>query len=105
MKTINEIKQWLLKNAVNEDGDLVLSDLDLSDFEGNVYIHGWKVKHSLDQSEQQVGGNLIQNYQVVDGDIYQNYQVVDGGIHQDHQIADGDIYQDRQIADDIIQDK
>ena len=35
MKNKEEIKEWLLKNAVDEDGDLNLSELDFSDFAGD----------------------------------------------------------------------
>lgn len=44
MKTKQEIRDWLLENAVGFSGNLDLSDLDLSDFDGNVYINYMKVK-------------------------------------------------------------
>ena len=58
MKTKTEIREWLLDNAVDEDGDLDLSGLDFSDFEVDVYIGNMKVQGSLDQCGQKVQGNL-----------------------------------------------
>lgn len=70
MKTIEEIKNWLLKNAVNDEGDLYLVGLDLSDFDGNVFISSMKVKNDLFQSFQIVGKNLYQTFQNVGEDFY-----------------------------------
>lgn len=70
MKDIVEIRDWLLENAVDEDGNLVLSDLDFSDFEGNVYIDDMKVKYYLSQSRHEVEGNLSQSYQKVKGNFH-----------------------------------
>ena len=67
MKTIEEIRDWLLANAVDNEGDLILSDLDLSDFDGDVYIDDMKVKKSLHQDCQKVGENLHQDCQKVGG--------------------------------------
>ena len=36
MKTSTEIRNWLLENAVDFDGDLMLHGLDFSDFKGDV---------------------------------------------------------------------
>lgn len=44
MLSKEEIKKWLLENCVNEYGKLDLSGLDFSDFDGDVYIFGMKVK-------------------------------------------------------------
>lgn len=65
MLTKQEIKDWLLKNAVNDEGDLDLADLDFSDFDGDVLIYNMKVKKSLQQSFQIVGENLYQDFQRV----------------------------------------
>ena len=78
MKTIKEIKEWLLKNAVNAYGTLDLSELDLSDFEGNVKLSSMKVKGDLDQSNQEVKGNLWQSDQKVKGILFQRDQKVEG---------------------------
>ena len=43
-KSKKEIRDWLLENCVDENGDLALMYLDFSDFEGNVYISYMKVK-------------------------------------------------------------
>ena len=93
MKTIKEIKNWLLENAVDHSGDLDLSDLDLSDFNGNVYINHMKVKRSLYQDYQKVGENLFQNVQKVGKDLFQNNQDVDGSLHQYYQKIGGSLHQ------------
>lgn len=63
MLSKEEIKKWLLENCVDEDGDLDLTDLDFSDFGGNVYISGMKVAKSLYQNCQEVGCVLLQDCQ------------------------------------------
>ena len=83
MKTKEEIKQWLLENCVDEDGDLDLSNLDFSDFDGNVNIYNMIVKGNLNQSGQVVYGDLWQRCQIVKGDLYQDSQSVDGNLYQD----------------------
>lgn len=45
--TKEEIRDWLLKNCVDEKGDLNLRDLDFSDFDGNVDISFMSVKKTL----------------------------------------------------------
>ena len=70
MKTIEEIRDWLLENAVDEDGDLNLSRLDFSDFNGDVFIEYMKVKKSLYQDYQEVGESLCQGHQKVGKDFY-----------------------------------
>lgn len=70
MKKIQEIRDWLLENAVDEEGDLYLIGLDFSDFDGDVYICNMKVKNDLYQNFQIVGKSLIQNYQKVGKDFY-----------------------------------
>lgn len=73
MLSKEEIKKWMLKNCINENGDLDLSCLDFSDFDGNVNISELKVKKSLNQSWQKVGGDLRQNYQEADGRIFYDF--------------------------------
>lgn len=72
MKTKEEIKQWLLENCVNENGDLDLSGLDFSDFDGDIYIGRMIVKKSLRQDEQIVKGNLFQSGQLVGNTLYED---------------------------------
>ena len=83
MKNKEEIKEWLLRNAVDEDGDLNLSGLDFSDFAGDVYISEMKVKGDLYQRDQEVKGDLIQGNQKVEGNLNQCYQEVKGNLRQD----------------------
>ena len=70
MKTIEELRNYLLENYVDEDGNLTMSGLDFSDFEGNVYIDDMKVKYYLSQSRHEVEGNLSQSYQKVKGNFH-----------------------------------
>ena len=73
MLPIEEVKKWLIENRTNEIGDLDLSCLDFSDFDGNVDISELKVKKSLKQSWQKVGGDLHQIYQEADGRIFYDF--------------------------------
>lgn len=93
MKTKQEIKQWLLDNCVDEYGDLDLSDLDFSDFNGNVSILGMKVKHNLHQNAQEVGGYLVQSRQIVGRDLYQSNQKVANNLFQNAQEVGGNLIQ------------
>lgn len=103
MKSKKEIKEWLLKNCVDEDGNLDLSELDFSDFDGIVDISFIIVKNDLHQSFQKVGGNLYQHYNIVEGDLIQNNQKVGGNLEQDFQKVDGDLEQDFQkVGGDFI---
>lgn len=76
MKTKQEIRDWLLENAVNDLGALDLSDLDFSNFDGDVYINKMKVKKSLYQAFQDVGESLWQCYQNAGENLYQDCQTV-----------------------------
>lgn len=87
MKSREEIKKWLLKNCIDDDGSLNLRDLDFSDFDGIVDISGIQVK-----------GNLIQNWQIVGGDLDQSYQDVKGNLDQSHQDVKGDLIQYEQTT-------
>lgn len=82
MKTKTEIKEWLLDNAVDEDGDLMINDLDFSDFGGNVYINNMKVK-----------GDLYQNGHEVQGNLYQSNNEAQGNIHNKNNKYGGDLYE------------
>ena len=93
MKTKQEIKKWLLENCVDKDGDLFLVGLDFSDFEGNVCITNMKVKKSLFQGGQKVGGCLEQNCQRVGDTLYQSGQVVSGNLYQHSQEVGGNLEQ------------
>ena len=106
MKTNEEITKWLLENAVNKNGDLDLRGIDLSKFEGNVYITKLKVKKDLFMSDCEVGGNLYQNFQKVNGDLLQDNQVVKGDLWQDVQNVKGDLWQeDQEVEGDLISHK
>lgn len=95
MLSKEEIKQWLLENCVNERGNIDLSGLDFSDFDGNVDISCMKVKLSLSQNCQEVGENLYQDHQTVGKSLFQGWQEAGGDLWQRHQAeVKGRIYQD-----------
>src|SRR5690554_1171056 len=77
-KTIEELRDYLLENYVNEIGDLDISHLDFSDFEGDIVINKMKVKGNLHQDYQDVKGNLWQGSQNVGGDLWQSYSTTKG---------------------------
>lgn len=70
MKDTTKIRDWLLDNCVDEDGDLMLDYLDFSNFDGSIYINSMKVKGDLYQDAQKVQGDLILSHQEVQGDIH-----------------------------------
>lgn len=76
MKSTEEIKKWLLENAKDKNGNLNLSCLDFSDFDGDVNISFMRVKRNLYQGCQEVGGFLWQAHQTTGGDLYQADQNV-----------------------------
>ena len=77
-KTIEEVRDWLLENRVDEDGDLNLMELDFSDFGGDVYIGRMNVQGDLFQSVDKVQGELYQSFHNVQGDLYQNNHEIQG---------------------------
>lgn len=94
-KEMNKLRDYLLENYVDKDGDLIMIGLDFGDFDGNVYIGSMKVK-----------GNLIQNYQTVEGDLFQDDQKVRGDLFQHSQEVEGDLWQDEQkVEGNLVQDE
>lgn len=71
MKTIEEIRDYLLKNRVDGYGDLMLSGLDFSDFEGDVYIDYIKTRCDLYQDNQKVQGDLYNRNSRYGGNLYE----------------------------------
>lgn len=98
MKTIKETKEWLLENRKDENGDLDLSGLDFSDFDGDVYINNMKVKRSLFQNFQEVGAILYQEFQRVDKNLFQHNQQVGGELLQNNQTVGESLYQSNQTV-------
>lgn len=90
-RKLNELRDLLLKNCLDENGDLVISDIDLSKFKGKVILSGWTVGGSVDLSYWDVKGNLYQYCQEVNGDLYQSCQIVNGNIFQDSQKVGKDL--------------
>ena len=76
-KTITEIRDYLLENRTDKNGDLDLIGLDFSEFEGDVYISWMKVKKNRFSSYNEVEGNNYQSYNKVKGNNYQSYNKVD----------------------------
>ena len=93
MLSKQKIRNWLLENAVDDEGNLDLSGLDFSDFDGNVFINYMKVKRSLFQNRQEVGGDLLQNEQIVADDLHQDYQTV-GEKFYNHKLNDGEYWEE-----------
>lgn len=93
MKDITKIRDWLLENAVDENGDLVLNDLDFSEFAGDVYMHSMKVQGNLYQHNHEVQGDLYQSRHEVQGGLYQSEHVVQGDLAQYHHKTQGDLLQ------------
>lgn len=98
MKKIQEIRDWLLKNAVDDEGNLDLSNLDFSDFDGNVFINYMRVKRSLYQNCQEVGDSLLQRNQIVAKNLYQDSQNVGGELLQNNQKVKENLYQSNQTV-------
>lgn len=93
MRSPETIKQWLLKNCVDKEGNLDISNLDFSDFNGDVYFSHIKVKQTLYQFGQEVKGDLRQSFQHVNGKIVQNQQTTDSDLYQNYQVVKGNLYQ------------
>lgn len=85
-----EKRDWLLENCVNEAGDLVICDIDLSKFKGKVYLTGWKVGGDVDLTFWKVQGDLYQHCQRVNGNLYQSFQTAKN-LHQSCQIVSKDL--------------
>lgn len=101
MKTKLEIKKWLLENCVSKNGDLDLSGLDFSNFEGDLIISNMKVKNTLFQSHHVIGKTLFQDGQHVRGNLYQDCQQVLGSLAQHSQIVKGDLYSHKLEKDEL----
>lgn len=88
-----ELKELLLEHALDALGNLDLSGLDFSDFDGNVYLNNLKVKKDLYQYSQRVGQTLYQNTQKVRQTIHQEECSADRILQTDHHyftlVADG----------------
>ena len=96
MISIEETKKWLIANCVDENGNINLSGLDFSDFNGDIDISNMRVKGDLRQRCQKVEGNLNQANQEVKGDLYQCSQKVEGDLRQSFQEVKGMLSQSLQ---------
>ena len=94
MKTIEELRNHIVKHYTNVNGDVILIGLDLTSVKGYVDISGMKVSHNLFQNNQEVGGSLFQEKQEVIGSLFQNNQIVGRFLFQDKQDAGSEIKQD-----------
>ena len=93
MKSIKYLRDYILENYVNEFGNLDIQGLDFSEFDGNVYIGGMKVRGHLFQDGHKVQGNLYQGGQKVEGNLYQGGQEVQGSLYQGGQEVQGNLFQ------------
>ena len=91
MKTIDEVRDYLLENRVDKYGDLDLVGLDFSEFGGDVYIDNMKVIGDLSQTGNKVQGDLLQGFQEVQGDLYQSWHGVQGDYYSRGTKVSGDI--------------
>lgn len=96
MINIEEVKKWLIANCLDERGNLNISGLDFSDFNGDIDISGMRVKGDLYQNCQEVKGDLRQSCQKVEGNLYQGSQKVEGDLQQSLQKVEGDLQQGSQ---------
>ena len=99
-----KFKQFILENCVDDDGDIVIDHIDLSDFNGDVYIRWWAVKNDLFLCCHNVGGNLNQAFQTVGGDLDQCYQKTNGNLYQGTQKVYKDLDQSfQEVGGNLIQ--
>lgn len=105
MKNKKQIMKWLLKHAVNDWGDMDLTDLDFSGFEGNIHLSRMKVKNDLYQYGHVIGGMLYQEEQKVGLTLLQCNQTVGVNLNQSNQKVKRLLFQSKQQAGSgIIQD-
>ena len=93
-----ENKNEFISRRKDENGNVDLSNLDFSDFDGNVDISDMEVARDLYQGYQHVIGDLWQeNQTVVVGNLYQGNQLVRGNLFQSYQdVLEGSLFQDNQ---------
>ena len=91
MKNIIEIRDWLLENAVNKSGDLMLDKLDFSEFDGDIHIGYMRVKGNLHQHGHAIEGNLDQSFHEVQGSLFQNGHKVQDNLYQSNSTAQGSL--------------
>lgn len=107
MKTKDEIRDWLLDNAVNDVGDLELTGLDFSKFQGDVCINAMKVANNLYQGYHVVGGNLFQGRSRTVKNLYQDFQTVGGVLLQTNSHVEGDLLdqRDQRVKGTLLQNE
>lgn len=104
MLSKEEIKQWILENCVDCNGNVNLSGLDFSNFDGNIYLNDMKVKNDLMMSCVTVGGDVYQCYYTVGESLWQSNHKVNGNINQEWQFVGGNLLQNNQkVKGEIIQ--
>ena len=70
-----QIVEWLYENCRDEHGNLILSELDLTEF-NDVYFNKNEIKGDLHQDKQIVGGGIYQSHQEAGEDLIQGFQKV-----------------------------
>lgn len=89
-KTRTELVKMLF---IDKYGNIDLSELQLQDFEGNLYQNGHKVKWDLCQKGHEVGRFLYQGEQDVKLILYQSGSKVKGNLYQNCHKVKGNFYQ------------
>ena len=102
MKKIEELKEYLLENFVDEKGNLVISGLDLSEFKGDIWREGWIVKGNLKQDSNKVGGDLEQYGNIVEGHLQQRSNKVKGNLYQGNNTLGGDLKRQPNRFDGVL---
>lgn len=69
--TINELRDIIIENFKNKQGNVEISGLDFSNFDGYIDIGGMRVKGNLHQSGHRVEGDLFQSRHEVKGEIFE----------------------------------
>ena len=86
MLPIEEVKKWLIENRTDGNGDLLASY--------------WKVKKSLDQSHNAVGGDLNQDGQSVKGSIIYDLDLLNDGFKEMSPAEKGEFISHVFVGDD-----
>lgn len=115
MLTGAEVKAWLLENCVNSSGDLDISFLDFSDFDGNIFATNWRAKGDIICDGCTTQGFISQSNHVAKqitqtghraDRVLQFRHTTSDSIHQYGHQSGKNIYQDRQVAaGNIVQGK
>lgn len=91
-KTIEELRDYLLDNYIDEEGDLDLMGLDFSGFYGDIYLTGMKVNGDLYQGFLKIGGDLIANMCEVEESLLLNGSKIKGDFYCEGNEVGGKVF-------------